>query len=85
MLISFERGNYINMKKAKRILALLGSIVLCLMYLSTLIFAVSDNPAAMGLFKLSIAFTILIPVLLYVFLLFYRLSHKNDDDQNDQL
>lgn len=69
------------MKNLKRILALIGCILLCLMYISTLVFAIIDSPAAMGLFKLSIALTILIPVLLYVFLLFYRLNHKNDDDR----
>jgi hypothetical protein len=34
----------------------------------------------MWLFKASIAATILLPVLLYAYTLFYRLSHKNKDD-----
>lgn len=68
------------MKKTKRIFALAASILLGLMYLSTLFFALSDNPNAVGLFKLSIACTIFVPVLLYAYTLFYKLSHKNDDN-----
>lgn len=69
------------MKKRKRILALIGVILLISMYLCTLIFAVLDFPGSDGLFKLSVACTILIPVLLYAYTLIYRLSSKNDDSK----
>lgn len=68
------------MSKTKRILALLGVILLAALYLSTLFFAIFDSLNTMWLFKASIAATILLPVLLYAYTLFYRLSHKNKDD-----
>lgn len=69
------------MKKTKRILALLGAAVLILMYLGTLVFALIDHPAATDLLRASIGCTILIPVLLYGFLLVYKLtSHDQDSD-----
>lgn len=67
------------MKKTKRILAVCGVILLVALYLSTLIFALFDSSKSMGLFKTSIAFTILVPVLLYAYTLFYKLSKRDDD------
>ena len=70
------------MKKAKRILALLGASVLILMYLCTLAFALMDHPAAADLLRASIGCTSLIPGLLYGFLLVYRLlSHDQDNEE----
>ena len=57
------------MKKAKRILALIGVIFLVAMYLSTLIFSLIDSPLASDLLKGSVAATILVPVVLYGFVL----------------
>ena len=53
------------MKKAKRILALTGAILLVCLYAATLVFALMDSPAASGLLKAAVAATILVPVLLY--------------------
>lgn len=71
------------MNKIKRILALTGAILLICMYAATLVFALMDSPAATGLLKASIAATILIPVLLYAFILVARLlkDHNNDQDK----
>ena len=63
------------MKKTKRILALVLVVLLVLLYLSTLL----DAPVFTSLLKASIAATILLPVLLYGFLLFHRLSQKGQD------
>ena len=68
------------MKKTKRILAVLGIILLITMYASTLIFALIDHSASLGLLKASISCTIFVPVLLYAYTLFYRLLHRNDED-----
>ncbi len=68
------------MNKKKRILALLTVILLVALYLSTLFFAIFDSPHTMWMFKASIAATILVPVLLYAFALFYRLAHKDKKD-----
>ena len=69
------------MKKAKRILALIGVIFLVAMYLSTLIFSLIDSPLASDLLKGSA--TILVPVVLYGFVLFSRLFGNDHDDRND--
>ena len=61
------------MKKLKRILALIGVILLAALYVSTLVFALMDSPAAGGMFRASVAATILVPVLLYAYILVARL------------
>ena len=66
------------MKKAKRILALIGVIFLVAMYLSTLIFSLIDSPLASDLLKGSVAATILDG-----FVLFSRLFGNDHDDRND--
>ena len=71
------------MKKIKQIFALTGAILLVCMYAATLIFALIDSPAAAGLFKASIAATILVPVLLYAFILITRLLKDHNDDRKD--
>lgn len=71
------------MKKFKRLYALLGAILLVLLYLSTLIFALMDSELATGMFKVSVAGTIIIPILLYGILLFYRLSGKDDSGESE--
>lgn len=60
------------MKKAKRIFAIAGAALLAGLYLATLIFALIDHPAAFRCLKISIGFTILIPVLLWIFLAMFR-------------
>ena len=65
------------MKKWKRIIALAGAVLLVIMYGCTL----TDQSETMGLFKASVACTIIIPVLLYAYTLVYRLTrHDKDDD-----
>lgn len=68
------------MKKFKRTLALIGAVLLIVLYVSTLIFALFDHSASRGLLKASIACTILLPVLLYAYTLVYKISKKEDDD-----
>lgn len=68
------------MKKAKRILALAGVILLIGMYASTLIFALMDSPTAKGLLMGSIACTIIVPVILYgMTLVTKNLKHKGEE------
>ena len=68
------------MKKSKRIMALIGAILLVLLYVSTLIFAFIDSVVSQ---KLLMAATILLPVLLYIYSLFSRTSHTDDSDSNE--
>ena len=71
------------MKKTKRILALAGAILLILMYVLTFIFAMIDHPMAGNLFRGSLACSMIIPVLLYGYILVYRLASKNDENKLD--
>ena len=50
---------------ARRIIALLGIILLGGLYASTLVFALMDSPAAKGLLMGAVFCTIAVPVLLY--------------------
>lgn len=71
------------MKNTKRILALIGAVLLVLLYGSTLFFAFVDHSASLSLLKASVAATILLPVLLYIYTLFYRMSHPDSPDDPD--
>ncbi len=71
------------MKNSRRVLALLGVVFLILLYLSTFVFALLDAPVFQNLLKASVAATILIPIFIYVFLLFCRLTDRRDDDSQD--
>ncbi len=68
-------------KKGVRILALIGAILLAVLYVSTLVFALLDNPFANKLLIASIAGTILIPALLYAYQLIYKILKKNAKKQ----
>ena len=70
------------MKKFQRIIALIGAVLLVLMYAATLIFAFIDHSSTMVFFKIALAGTFVIPVLLYGIILFTRLSNK-DSNQED--
>lgn len=67
------------MKKTKRILALIGAILLVILYLSTLIFALMESELAGDLLKASLICTVVIPVLIYGYILVYRVLNKNKD------
>ncbi len=67
--------------KIKRILALAAVIILVIMYLSTIVFALSDSPDAEAWFKASIFCTVVIPVLLYGYMAIYKYVIKKDDDK----
>ena len=72
------------MQKAKRILALLGVILLVGMYVITLILGLTSSPATKGMLIASLMCTIIIPILLYAMMLVARvLGSKEDSDQKN--
>ena len=75
------------MNRLKRIFALAGALLLACMYIATLVFALIDSPAASGFFRASVAATILVPVLLYGYILAARLlgSRRADDTAADDI
>ena len=73
------------MKKAKRILALIGVLLLLGMYGSTMVFALQKSRAAKRLLMGSIYCTIAVPVLRYAMtLITRRLKDKNQDLRREQ-
>ena len=59
------------MKKLQRILAILGVVLLLALYASTMIFALSGSENSIGA-------TIIVPVLLYAYMMIYRyLKNRN--------
>ena len=72
------------MKKTKRILAIIGVVLLVAMYASTLVFAFIDHTKSQGFLKASIASTILV-LYTYAYTMFYKLSHKDNSEDNDSM
>lgn len=68
------------MKKVKRILAMIGVILLIGLYLSTLICALFAKENLMTLLMASIYATVIIPVLLWAYSFIYKLIKKDSDD-----
>lgn len=62
-----KRKDFSNTMKLKRILAVIGVILLAGLYISTLVFAIIGTPFAISMLKASVFATIFIPILLYVF------------------
>ncbi len=62
----------------KRIFAIIGVIILLALYLISFISAVLAKPYASELFMASIFCTIVIPILMYGFLIVYRYVHRDD-------
>ena len=70
------------MKKMKRILALLGAVLLAGMYLAVLVLGLTASPHTQNLLMAAIACTILLPCLLYGMILIARiLDNRNSKDQ----
>ena len=54
------------MKKLRQISALVGVILLVGLYVSTLIFAITDSKGAQSMFVISVLATIIIPIYLWI-------------------
>ena len=71
------------MEKGKRILAFAGVIILAVLYVVTFVSAILATPAANEIFKVSPLATLVIPIVIYAYLLVYRLifgGKKNEED-----
>lgn len=65
------------MKNKKKIIAILGIIVLVGLYASTLIFAFLDSELSFQLLQVSIFCSVAIPILVYVCNMLYKLLNKD--------
>lgn len=74
------------MQKLKRILALVGAVLLIGMYLITLILGLTASPATQDMLMAAIVCTIVIPCLLYAFMLVARVldNRGNTGSQEKQ-
>ena len=74
------------MKRIKRLLATIGNVLLASMYLVTLLCAVFDVSSSMFLFRACVTCTILIPILLWGYMVIYRLAKgKNEKELEETL
>lgn len=62
----------------KRLFAILGVIILVVLYILTIITAVFDSSLNMGFFWASVAATILIPLFIWVAVRYYEYTHRDD-------
>ena len=74
------------MKKAKQILAIIGVILLVALYVTTLIFAITDNTGTMSMFVASVVATVVIPVLIWAYTFIFKLlkKHYSPDSDSDE-
>lgn len=70
------------MKKIKQILAILGVLLLLGLYITTFVMALTDNTETMQLFKASLFATFVVPVLMWVYSLIYKLADKNSKSKD---
>ncbi len=74
------------MKKLRQILAIAGLALIAAMYIITVVFAFSKNPASKNWLMASIFCTIAVPVLIYAIQLVARvlpkLTHREDPEDN---
>lgn len=69
---STQKSSASSHSKAERIAALVGVFVLAVMYLTALVCAFINHPMAQFMMMASLFCTITIPVLLYVFTMFFK-------------
>lgn len=67
---------------AKRILALIGVILIAGMYIATLILALIGSSSTLNLFLLSILLTIMVPLIIHLFLM--MLNARNGKSVMDE-
>ncbi len=65
------------MKNLKRISALLGIILLAGLYLTSLVLALTSNAHTFEFFVASIAATVIIPILLWIYTAMYKYLTKH--------
>lgn len=76
--------NLKGVSSMKRILAISGIILLVGLYLSTLLFAIFENPNTYLWFRASIVATIAVPVMIYAYTLIFKyLKHRNSSDDSE--
>lgn len=65
--------------KFKQIMAIAAIVLLVGMYVASLILAIIKNDIATRMLQASLICTIAIPILIYIIMMFYKLTHRKDD------
>lgn len=68
-------------KKIKRVLAIIGVVLIVCMYLVSFVSSLANWEFAHGLFLASLYCTFVIPVIIYIIQMIYRLTNKNRDEE----
>lgn len=68
------------MKKARQLMAILGTIILVGMYIATIVCALSASENFMNMLMASLYASIVIPVLIWAFTFLYKLIKKEDKE-----
>lgn len=71
------------MKKVKRILAIIGIVLLVALYVITIVLALTDDPNTMNAFRASVYCTFLVPVLIWAYTFIYKLLKNNYSSKPD--
>ena len=71
------------MKKLKSISALIAVVLLVSLYIVTFIAAFFNSPTSSRLFTACLISTFIIPVLLYAYMLVYRILKKRREEQEE--
>jgi amino acid transporter len=72
------------MKKLKQITAIVVVIILIGLYVITLLTAIFDPTETRSWFRASIFATVVVPVLLWAYLMIFRLIRRNDEDEGQE-
>ena len=72
------------MKKVKRILAIIGIVLLVSLYVITIVLALTDDPNTMNAFRASVYCTFLVPVLIWAYTFIYKLLKNNYGDKKTE-
>lgn len=66
--------------KAKQILAIIAIALLAGMYIACLVLAIIGSEWSIKMLQLSMVMTVLVPVVLYLLMMFYKLSHRDNSE-----
>ncbi len=66
------------MKKVRQLLAIIGVVLLVGLYVTTIVFALLDDPRTFHFLGASIAATVIIPVMIWVIGIFVKMNKKEE-------
>lgn len=71
------------MKSSKRIFAIIGIVLLAALYITTLILAFVDPTEGNSYFKASLFLCVVVPVMIYAYILTYRFMRDKKQEKQD--